>query len=931
MALRHGLVVGNPNQVTLNSTGDIPEDKYPPDYFHHHSHPADNPQPLPDDFISLYAMRRDRLAATWKTLEKSMAAAFFACQYHTKNWTTTTTYLEPLERCTCTRTSKRAVDLIHTHERFPQQPVEFCACIPDAIRLIHLGYIAASPSKPRTAFSIPLIQLYQSLWHESALPYTSFIGGIMYHQDRRSRQVLHARGRKNNTRDLRIPFSQANDAFQRILTLEKELLITTLGLTIQDQWASRCPSCFGTEPDSDSENGEAYAIIAMDGNFQHRHHKFASTDVPEEADYPPNFIPPSKVLQHENHCLSTDTVANELKTSCSDAHKAANDVRNSTSWDKFDDTGLFGSCCRHDIPLKLANIYQTGEKLFYPISIISNLLESFPTKRFGILYDIGCHLDAHVQKRQLLGSQINHVVFGTSVFHAYVHNWECQVKYNPRYNNHWGLSDGEGMERLWSQLSDMVGPLRNATRFHRLQAIGHQCNYYSEKLKIKAGDWTQRHFQQAMDTIDECEAKLANIYGQPNPFSDPPGSYNQEFFQAQWALERDYYRNRNDQQVQKRLELGRLLSLEEDLNNAWDNLNHNSDDALARVRTMLDIQQKIQLARNQIGSDEFLDGVEPDHVDLFLKVWWAKTELRKKYFALMEEKRPLDAVRMGIASKLGTDGKEKLIISLRKKIAALKTTVNTYNLHLDNFHKAFPDRPTLAPAVYDSITQMAPDDPFWNDGVFTNHDEPWATDPDTQDGMRLVARLSRALEEVRRIGREIRRALRWAVTEHNRIIPLMFGLTAKEESVLTRLQPGLNHPVLRTLSQNDQIDCVKAILHNHFIRLSSTQLQWDQKFIKLFSTTGPYENDADLLRDWEDQILRLSYLKQCGHLSMVGGDFDNAIGCCLDGIEESVMRDFVAASDANRAVLVSDEADGEELIDENMVENMPVVIVGTAL
>jgi hypothetical protein len=83
------------------------------------------------------------------------------------------------------------------------------------------------------------------------------------------------------------------------------------------------------------------------------------------------------------------------------------------------------------------------------------------------------------------------------------------------------------------------------------------------------GDWTQRHFQQAMDTIDECEAKLANIYGQPNPFSDPPGSYNQEFFQAQWALERDYYRNRNDQQVQKRLELGRLLSLEEDLNNAW--------------------------------------------------------------------------------------------------------------------------------------------------------------------------------------------------------------------------------------------------------------------------------------------------------------------------------------------------------------------------
>ncbi|PLW40754.1 hypothetical protein PCASD_09338 [Puccinia coronata f. sp. avenae] len=733
MALRHGLIVLNSNELLLNNSDHITEDEYT-DYFHHHSHPDDNPQPLPEDFISLYAMRRDRLAATWKTIEKSIAAAFFACQYHTKNWTTTTTYLDPLEECTCTSTSKRPVDLIHTHDRFPQQPVEFCKCIPNAIRLIHLGYIAASPSKPRTAFSIPLLQLYQSLWHKSALPYTSFIAGTTYHQDSQSRQVLHAHSQKSNPCNLQIPFSQANDAFQQILTLEKELLTTTLGLTTQDQWASRCPSCFGDKPDSECENGEAYAIIAMDGNFQHRHQKFASTDIPTEADYPPNFVLPSHICQNEDHCLSTNQVDDELKTSCSDAHKAANDVRNSTSWDKFDDTGLFGSFCRHDIPLKLANIHQTGEKLFYPVSIISNLLESFPTKLFGILYDIGCHLDAHVQKRQLLGSQINHVVFGTSVFHAYVHNWDCQVKYNPQYNNHWGLSDGEGMERLWSQLSDMVGPLRNATRVHRLQAIGHQCDYYSKKLKLKAGDWTQRHFQQAIDMINKCEAKLATIYRQRNPFSDPAENYNQAFFQSQWALERDYYWNRNDQQVQKQLELGRLPSLEQDLNNAWSDLNQNPHDALAQVRTMLDIQNKIQLQQKTIGSNEFLEGVELDHIDLFLKVWWAKTELLKKYFALLEEKRPLDAVCMGIASKLGTDGKEKLIISLRKKISALKSIVNTYNLHLDNFHKAFPERPTLAPAVYDSITQMPPDDPFWNDGVFKNLDEPWATNPDTQDG-----------------------------------------------------------------------------------------------------------------------------------------------------------------------------------------------------
>lgn len=95
-------------------------------------------------------------------------------------------------------------------------------------------------------------------------------------------------------------------------------------------------------------------------------------------------------------------------------------MRNSSSWDKFDDTGLFASCCRHDIPLKLNNIEGTGEKLYYPVSILDDILKAFPNKKIGVLYDIGCHLDAHVKKRDLLGRRIDQVAFGTSVFHAYL-------------------------------------------------------------------------------------------------------------------------------------------------------------------------------------------------------------------------------------------------------------------------------------------------------------------------------------------------------------------------------------------------------------------------------------------------------------------------------------------------------------------------------
>lgn len=44
--------------------------------------------------------------------------------------------------------------------------------------------------------------------------------------------------------------------------------------------------------------------------------------------------------------------------------------------------------------------------------------------------------------------------------HAYAHQWSCQLKYNPRLQKGMGLSDGEGVERLWSRLRRLIGVTR---------------------------------------------------------------------------------------------------------------------------------------------------------------------------------------------------------------------------------------------------------------------------------------------------------------------------------------------------------------------------------------------------------------------------------------------------------------------------------------
>jgi Kyakuja-Dileera-Zisupton transposase len=40
--------------------------------------------------------------------------------------------------------------------------------------------------------------------------------------------------------------------------------------------------------------------------------------------------------------------------------------------------------------------------------------------------------------------------------HAYGHQWSCQLIYNPRLRQGLGLSDGEGVERIWSRRRKLI-------------------------------------------------------------------------------------------------------------------------------------------------------------------------------------------------------------------------------------------------------------------------------------------------------------------------------------------------------------------------------------------------------------------------------------------------------------------------------------------
>jgi hypothetical protein len=153
--------------------------------------------------------------------------------------------------------------------------------------------------------------------------------------------------------------------------------------------------------------------------------------------------------------------------------------------------------------------------------------------------------------------------FGTSVFHAYVHNWTCQLEYNPRFNVGWGLSDGEGLERMWLYLALLVSPLRYATRNHRLGALAQRLKYHNQrgikKLRKSAwfrapfpgqwmwiimfffsAFWLRRKFNNAVVRHLDTSAILLGLLELPNPFSSSGQNYTEAYFKKQWKLQRKF-------------------------------------------------------------------------------------------------------------------------------------------------------------------------------------------------------------------------------------------------------------------------------------------------------------------------------------------------------------------------------------------------------
>lgn len=179
--------------------------------------------------------------------------------------------------------------------------------------------------------------------------------------------------------------------------------------------------------------------------------------------------------------------------------------------------------------------------------------------------------------------------FGTSAFHSYVHEWACQLIYNPRLNKGWGKSDGEGLERVWAFLSSLVSPNRYATKQHRLDTVNLRSQHKNDLSRINAGNLEPYQFRSldCDELIDksffECVSsarstsrklreveRLVEEAGQTLCKLQAEGDYSVDYFSNQWERQKQCQlaAMANDSQRSLEEELVNLLDLEEQLEDA---------------------------------------------------------------------------------------------------------------------------------------------------------------------------------------------------------------------------------------------------------------------------------------------------------------------------------------------------------------------------
>ncbi|KAJ7774176.1 hypothetical protein DFH07DRAFT_865935 [Mycena maculata] len=600
----------------------------------------------------------------------------------------------------------------------------------------------------------------------------------------------------------------------------------------------RCPACFGNLTHDPSATSDIK--VCIDACFTQKKKK--SPRDPPKTHPKTHFVPEQQAAATEAYVDGVRTVKKPKRRraaaveedeedgyehpdlllprsvldGCEASFKAADEKREKASTEFFEDTGIMALLCRHDRVLWLINMHSACEKQFNVYALMETLFQYLPLDiAVGLLYDVVCALERSCRKWGFLGRFMDRLSFAVSVFHAYGHEWVCQLLFHPRKRGGFGFADGEGCERFWHSISHLIGNLRVSRYHNRIYTLDTQIEHADEASLLRLAEWIQRRHRHSVGKRREATKALADS-GIPLPL-----------LQEQWTMQviaqtkpiQRQSKNRGQQAVNTVILLrvtvkARRQRLEDMRQRFLDAVDENDTDATvyevqlaAATEALQKAEQKLRLKESALGVGEHqaLKRLSTNHyIHLRMNARALKRRLRDR---LRARKFELDKVERSFRRLVN---KQKLYTHTESAVKRREPTIakinSQYNKLCADIQQAIRDRKAprgaIAPHPISSkeLWQLDVDDGIWQDvGLEDDEDEHsgrsagepplWLSDEKVRSGIKAMLELDRCDEEdlcskKERCALQVWFAEEWIVV--NRAIQDEAGVTSGQSCAIVR-------------------------------------------------------------------------------------------------------------------------------------------------
>ncbi|KAG1721787.1 hypothetical protein EDB19DRAFT_1835287 [Suillus lakei] len=393
----------------------------------------------------------------------------------------------------------------------------------------------------------------------------------------------------------------------------------------------------------------------------------------------------------------------ELRTVCVDRWRNAAPESQKKMFAIFKKSGIFITVCRHGFLLTICDMVRSGELMKYPIASVKKLMDVFGSNiLYG--YDIKCAFEK-ILLRSTLGDSAKRLnVQGVvPTFHGHAHNCLCQLQHHSKHKLGAGLEDFETCERVFSESNALASEIRNATEFHRHQALDEHFHFADTDRYAALSDFIFNNYVQALTSISTTTTFLANFHASnPTLDTDFDGDLEDEHLflqrlatkQDESSVEIDYVKALNEYEEaqlayeQARIQFGQLdlrpNYSPKDAGNVRRRHTHAATKRDQKVDVVVDYERQMALD-TRWGPDH------PEHVKAQSRI------TNHLYHKAVDDVERLVVMRLLELTKLQMSGlgyklRTQISTALKSRATAIRNALTRYNKYASQLN---PPRPPL--------------------------------------------------------------------------------------------------------------------------------------------------------------------------------------------------------------------------------------------